>query len=141
MPITEDLPLAPTNVYGETKLAFERMLRWLEQIHGLRWIALRYFNAAGATERLGEDHDPESHLIPNVLQVPLGRREHVPAVRHGLPHAGRHLHPGLRARGRPGRRAHPGPRGAGSGGAGRRRAGPSTWARRTTWERYGSTAR
>ena len=72
VPITEDLPLAPTNVYGESKLAFERILRWLEQLQGLRWIALRYFNAAGATARLGEDHDPESHLIPNVLAVPLG---------------------------------------------------------------------
>jgi UDP-glucose 4-epimerase len=78
VPITEDFPTAPTNVYGETKLSFERALRWLDEIHGLRWIALRYFNAAGATERLGEDHDPESHLIPNVLQVPLGRRERVP---------------------------------------------------------------
>jgi UDP-glucose 4-epimerase len=77
VPITEDLPTAPTNVYGETKLAFERILRWLERIHGLRWVALRYFNAAGATERLGEDHAPESHLIPNILQVPLGKRERV----------------------------------------------------------------
>ena len=77
VPITEDAPLAPTNVYGETKLTFERALRWLERIKGLRWIALRYFNAAGATERLGEDHDPETHLIPNVLQVPLGKRDHV----------------------------------------------------------------
>lgn len=76
-PITEDVPLAPTNVYGESKLAFERMLRWLDRVHGLRWIALRYFNAAGATERLGEDHNPESHLIPIVLQVPLGKREQV----------------------------------------------------------------
>jgi UDP-glucose 4-epimerase len=77
VPITEEAPLAPTNVYGETKLTFERALRWLERIKGLRWIALRYFNAAGATERLGEDHDPETHLIPNVLQVPLGKRDHV----------------------------------------------------------------
>jgi UDP-glucose 4-epimerase len=77
VPITEDAHLAPTNVYGETKLTFERALRWLDQIKGLRWIALRYFNAAGATERLGEDHDPETHLIPNVLQVPLGKRDHV----------------------------------------------------------------
>jgi UDP-glucose 4-epimerase len=77
VPITEDFPTAPTNVYGETKLAFERILRWLERIHGLRWVALRYFNAAGATERLGEDHAPESHLIPNILQVPLGKRERV----------------------------------------------------------------
>ena len=78
VPITEEMPLAPTNVYGETKLAFERMLHWLDRVHGLTWIALRYFNAAGATERLGEDHNPESHLIPIVLQVPLGKRDHVP---------------------------------------------------------------
>ena len=77
VPITEDLPLAPTNVYGETKLAFERMLAWYDHISGLRWIALRYFNAAGATETHGEDHDPESHLIPIVLQVPLGKRASV----------------------------------------------------------------
>ena len=77
VPITEDLPLAPTNVYGETKLAFERMLDWYDRINGVRWIALRYFNAAGATETHGEDHDPESHLIPIVLQVPLGKRESV----------------------------------------------------------------
>ena len=77
VPITEDLPLNPTNVYGETKLAFERMLGWYDKIDGLRWIALRYFNAAGATETHGEDHEPETHLIPIVLQVPLGRREHV----------------------------------------------------------------
>jgi UDP-glucose 4-epimerase len=77
VPIAEDAPLAPTNVYGESKLAFERMLGWLEQAHGLRWIALRYFNAAGATERLGEDHDPETHLIPIVLGVALGKRPHV----------------------------------------------------------------
>jgi UDP-glucose 4-epimerase len=77
VPITEDLPLKPTNVYGESKLAFERMLDWYDRIHGLRWIALRYFNAAGATEAHGEDHNPESHLIPIVLQVPLGRRESV----------------------------------------------------------------
>jgi UDP-glucose 4-epimerase len=77
VPITEDVPAAPTNVYGESKLAFERMLRWLGEIHGLRWISLRYFNAAGATERLGEDHDPETHLIPLVLQVALGKRDRV----------------------------------------------------------------
>ncbi|MGH2351408.1 MAG: UDP-glucose 4-epimerase GalE [Chloroflexota bacterium] len=78
VPITEDFPLAPTNVYGESKLAFERMLAWFDRARGLKWIALRYFNAAGATDRLGEDHDPESHLIPIVLQVPLGKREQVP---------------------------------------------------------------
>ncbi|MGH2368146.1 MAG: UDP-glucose 4-epimerase GalE, partial [Chloroflexota bacterium] len=78
VPITEDFALAPTNVYGESKLAFERMLAWFDRARGLKWIALRYFNAAGATDRLGEDHDPESHLIPIVLQVPLGKREQVP---------------------------------------------------------------
>jgi UDP-glucose 4-epimerase len=78
VPIGEDAPLAPTNVYGETKLAFERMLRWLDEVHGLKWIALRYFNAAGATDRLGEDHEPETHLIPIVLSVALGKRAAVP---------------------------------------------------------------
>lgn len=77
VPITEDLPLQPTNVYGETKLAFERMLGWLDRIKGVRWTALRYFNAAGATEMHGEDHNPKSHLIPIVLQVPQGKREKV----------------------------------------------------------------
>ena len=76
-PISEDAGCAPTNVYGESKLAFERVLRWLAAVHGLASISLRYFNAAGATAELGEDHDPESHLIPIVLQVPLGQREHV----------------------------------------------------------------
>jgi UDP-glucose 4-epimerase len=75
VPITEDFPLTPTNPYGESKLAFERMLRWFDHAYGLRWIALRYFNAAGATERLGEDHDPESHLIPILLQVALDQRD------------------------------------------------------------------
>lgn len=77
VPITEDLPLAPTNVYGESKLIYERMLHWYDLVQGLKWIALRYFNAAGATERLGEDHNPETHLIPIVMQVALGRREQV----------------------------------------------------------------
>jgi len=77
VPITEDQATTPTNVYGETKLAFERALAWFDRIHDLRWVALRYFNAAGATEAHGEDHDPESHLIPIVLQVPLGKRERV----------------------------------------------------------------
>jgi UDP-glucose 4-epimerase len=76
-PIEESALTVPTNPYGETKLAFERALHWYSLAYGLRSISLRYFNAAGATERLGEDHDPESHLIPIVLQVPLGKREHV----------------------------------------------------------------
>ncbi|MGD9890649.1 MAG: UDP-glucose 4-epimerase GalE [Dehalococcoidia bacterium] len=74
IPIPEEHPLRPVNVYGETKLLVERMLRWYGERRGLRWVALRYFNAAGATPERGEDHDPETHLIPIVLQVPLGTR-------------------------------------------------------------------
>ncbi len=77
LPITEELPQLPTNPYGETKLAFERMLHWYHQVHGLNYTVLRYFNAAGAAHGLGEDHDPESHIIPIVLQVALGQRPHV----------------------------------------------------------------
>jgi UDP-glucose 4-epimerase len=73
-PLSEDDPLGPASVYGETKLMIERMLRWFSQIHGLRYAALRYFNAAGATTERGEDHRPETHLIPLILQVPLGHR-------------------------------------------------------------------
>jgi UDP-glucose 4-epimerase len=76
-PIQETDPTNPTNPYGETKLAFERALRWYEQAYGLRYVSLRYFNAAGATERFGEDHDPETHLIPIVLQTAAGQREYV----------------------------------------------------------------
>jgi UDP-glucose 4-epimerase len=75
LPITEDLPQHPTNPYGETKLAFERMLHWYHQLHGLNYTVLRYFNAAGAAHGLGEDHDPETHIIPLLLQVALGERE------------------------------------------------------------------
>lgn len=74
IPIPEEHPMAPINPYGETKAAVERMLPWYERQFGLRSVSLRYFNAAGATERLGEDHRPETHLIPNVLQVALGQR-------------------------------------------------------------------
>jgi UDP-glucose 4-epimerase len=73
-PLREDDPLGPASVYGETKLMIERMLRWFGEIHGLRYAALRYFNAAGATQERGEDHRPETHLVPLILQVPLGRR-------------------------------------------------------------------
>ena len=66
-PIEESDPLQPTNVYGESKLLVERMLEWFHRIHGLRYASLRYFNAAGATETLGEAHNPETHLIPLVL--------------------------------------------------------------------------
>lgn len=74
VPIPEDAALRPVNPYGETKLMTERMLPWYEQRFGLRHVALRYFNAAGATGSRGEDHRPETHLIPNVLQVALGQR-------------------------------------------------------------------
>lgn len=77
-PIEEDDPLRPTNVYGESKLMVERMLAWLNSVHGLRYASLRYFNAAGAMSAdHGEDHQPESHLIPRVLKVALGQIEHV----------------------------------------------------------------
>ncbi|HEY9430151.1 MAG TPA: UDP-glucose 4-epimerase GalE [Blastocatellia bacterium] len=77
-PIEEDDPLRPTNVYGESKLMVERMLAWLNVVHGLRYASLRYFNAAGAVSAdQGEDHRPESHLIPLVLKVALGQTEHV----------------------------------------------------------------
>jgi UDP-glucose 4-epimerase len=73
-PILESDTLRPTNAYGESKLLVERMLDWLNRIHGLHYASLRYFNAAGATPELGEAHDPETHLIPLVLQVAAGKR-------------------------------------------------------------------
>jgi len=72
-PIEESDPTQPTNPYGETKLAFERALRWYDSAHGLKYVSLRYFNAAGATERSGERHHPETHLIPLVLQAATGQ--------------------------------------------------------------------
>jgi UDP-glucose 4-epimerase len=76
-PIREGDPVGPTNPYGETKLAFERALHWYENAYGIRYVSLRYFNAAGATERCGEWHDPETHLIPLVLQTAQGERQAV----------------------------------------------------------------
>jgi len=76
-PLYEDSPLGPNNVYGHTKLMIEQALEWYRQIHGLHYAALRYFNAAGALPHRGEAHQPESHLIPLTLQVPLGQREHI----------------------------------------------------------------
>ncbi|HWZ50530.1 MAG TPA: UDP-glucose 4-epimerase GalE [Granulicella sp.] len=76
-PIFEDAPLRPTNAYGESKLLVEQMLRWFNQIHGFRYASLRYFNVAGAIEGYGENHEPESHLIPLVLDTALGRRESI----------------------------------------------------------------
>ena len=77
VPIDETLPHRPINPYGESKLAFEKILRWYDEIHGLRCVALRYFNAAGASENFGEEHRIETHLIPNVLKVALGQKPHV----------------------------------------------------------------
>ena len=77
-PIEEDDPVHPTNAYGESKLLVERMLTWFHQIHGLRYASLRYFNAAGASRPdQGEAHQPETHLIPRILQVALGRAQHL----------------------------------------------------------------
>ncbi len=77
LPIDETAPAGPINPYGESKLAFEKILRWYDEIHGLKFVALRYFNAAGATRNFGEDHRLETHLIPNVLKVALGQKPHV----------------------------------------------------------------
>jgi UDP-glucose 4-epimerase len=74
VPIDEDAPTVPTNPYGETKLALEKALHWYERAYGLRYASLRYFNAAGATERSGEDHHPETHLVPLVLAAAAGER-------------------------------------------------------------------
>jgi UDP-glucose 4-epimerase len=75
MPMDEGLTQRPVNPYGESKLMFEKILLWFREIHGLEFAAFRYFNAAGATERFGEHHRVETHLIPNVLRVALGQRE------------------------------------------------------------------
>ena len=74
VPIDEMQPQRPINPYGESKLAFEKILRWYDEIHGLKFVSLRYFNAAGASENFGEDHRVETHLIPNVLKVALGKK-------------------------------------------------------------------
>jgi len=77
MPITEEMPTIPTNAYGETKLTMEKMMKWCDSAYGIKFVSLRYFNVAGARSsgEIGEDHDPETHLIPVVLQVALGQRE------------------------------------------------------------------
>jgi UDP-glucose 4-epimerase len=77
VPIDETAHPRPVSPYGESKLAFENILRWYDEIHALKFVSLRYFNAAGATENLGEDHRPETHLIPNVLKVALGQSPNV----------------------------------------------------------------
>ncbi|MCL1950806.1 MAG: UDP-glucose 4-epimerase GalE [Turicibacter sp.] len=79
MPITEAAPTNPTNAYGETKLAMERMMDWNRVAHGLNYVSLRYFNVAGAhpSGAIGEKHDPETHLIPLILEVAAGKREYI----------------------------------------------------------------
>jgi UDP-glucose 4-epimerase len=77
VPILESAELAPTNAYGESKLLVEQMLRWLHQVHGFRYASLRYFNVAGALPGRGEAHEPETHIIPLILDVALGRREKI----------------------------------------------------------------
>jgi UDP-glucose 4-epimerase len=76
-PILETADLCPTNAYGESKLLVEHMLRWFHQIHGFRYAALRYFNVAGSLPHRGEAHEPETHIIPCILDVALGRREKI----------------------------------------------------------------
>jgi UDP-glucose 4-epimerase len=77
VPIVETAELAPTNAYGESKLLVEHMLRWFHRVHGLSYAALRYFNVAGALPGRGEAHEPETHIIPLILDVALGRREKI----------------------------------------------------------------
>lgn len=79
VPILEDDETTPTNTYGETKLTMEKMMKWVNKANGIKFVSLRYFNVAGALEdgSIGEDHSPETHLIPLILQVPLKKREHI----------------------------------------------------------------
>jgi len=77
IPMTEDHPKLPCNSYGESKFLYERVLKWYYLAYGLKSISFRYFNAAGASENYGEDHNPETHLIPIVLQVALGKRDKI----------------------------------------------------------------
>lgn len=79
VPITEEMTTQPTSTYGETKLIMEKMMKWTEIAHGIKYVSLRYFNVAGAHEKatIGEDHRPETHLIPIILEVALGKRPHI----------------------------------------------------------------
>ncbi len=85
IPIDEQELIKPGSPYGESKFFIERLLHWFEKLYGLRSICLRYFNAAGATPTLGEDHSPETHLIPLVLQVALGQRDQITVFGHDYP--------------------------------------------------------
>ena len=85
MPMDETLPQRPTNPYGESKLMFETSLRWEQQRRGIQPVFLRYFNACGASAKYGEDHDPETHIIPNVLRVALGQADAVPVFGDDYP--------------------------------------------------------
>ena len=76
-PIAESAELCPTNAYGESKLLAEHMMRWFHRVHGLRYASLRYFNVAGALHGRGEAHEPETHIIPLILDVALGRRDKI----------------------------------------------------------------
>ena len=87
VPIPEEAEVRPESVYGESKALIERMLHWLQRTAGLGYASLRYFNAAGASPRLGEDHRPETHLIPLVLQVAAGRRERIAVFGEDYPTA------------------------------------------------------
>ena len=79
IPIKEDDPTVPTNPYGQTKLAMEDMMKWFDRAYDIKYVSLRYFNASGAdkSSKIGEAHNPETHLIPLILQVPLGKREKI----------------------------------------------------------------
>ena len=87
VPIHEDDETCPTNTYGETKLTMEKMMKWVSRANGVRYVSLRYFNAAGALPdgSIGEDHKTETHLIPLILQVPTGRRDHIPVFGDDYP--------------------------------------------------------
>ncbi|MFB4162493.1 UDP-glucose 4-epimerase GalE [Alteribacillus sp. JSM 102045] len=87
VPITEAAPTAPKSPYGETKLAMEKMMKWCEKAHGLRYISLRYFNVAGARPGglIGEDHNPETHLVPIILEAALGKREGITVLGEDYP--------------------------------------------------------
>jgi UDP-glucose 4-epimerase len=85
VPIAEEHPQRPSNPYGLSKLMLEGALQSYDAAYGLRFVSLRYFNAAGATEKHGEHHDPETHLIPLLLEVALGKRTHVPVYGHDFP--------------------------------------------------------